>query len=143
MLPNLSLPNLTSVSSHELFNCFMIQPLWDTTNESMTHLELPFRAASVHDLYSLIIGFQPENIQHILNTNLIFLSVTSAHQVYRKKTDIISKTITLIEEKSTSSCSKHAEKSTQQPFHMKSVPCQSTITKLGSTKRRMRKMTGF
>ena len=69
----------------------MIQPLWDTTNAILSHLELPFRAASVHDLYSLIIGFQPENIQHILNTNLIFLTVKSAHQVYREKTDIISK----------------------------------------------------
>ena len=48
---------------HELFKCFMIQPLWDTTNALLTHLKLPLRAASVHDLYSLIIGFQPENIR--------------------------------------------------------------------------------
>ena len=76
---------------HELFKCFMIQPLWDTTNALLTHLELPLRATSVHDLYSLIIDFQPDNIQHILNTNLILLTIKSAYQVYREKTDIISK----------------------------------------------------
>ena len=43
------------------------------------------------DLYSLTIDFQPNNIQHIVNTNLILLTVKSAHQVYREKTDIISK----------------------------------------------------
>ena len=69
----------------------MIQPLWDTTNALLTHLELPLRATSVHDLYSLIIDFQPNNIQQILNTNLILLTIKAAHQVYREKTDIISK----------------------------------------------------
>ena len=44
-----------------------------------------------HDLYSLIIDFQPNNIQHILNTNLILLTIKAAHQIYREKTDIISK----------------------------------------------------
>ena len=66
---------------HELFKCFMIQLLCDTTNALLTHLELPLRATSVHDLYSLIIDFQPNNIQHILNTNLILLTIKSAYQV--------------------------------------------------------------
>ena len=118
----------------------MIQPLWDTTNALLTHLELPLRAASVHDLYSLIIDFQPDNIQHILNTNLILLTIKAAHQVYREKQISSQKTTTLIDGNLTNSFSKHAEKSTWQLCHMKSIPYQSTTTKYGSMKKHMQKM---
>jgi len=65
--------------------------MWDTTNAIITHLDLPFRAASVQDLFEPIVKFVPNDIEHILNSNLIFLTIKAAYLVYREKAGIIAK----------------------------------------------------
>ena len=90
-MPYVNQPLPISNYEHELFNCFIIKPMWDTTNAIITHLDLPFRAASVQDLYEPIVKFVPNNIEHILNSNLIFLTIKASYLVYREKVDIIAK----------------------------------------------------
>ena len=90
-MPYVNQPLPISNYEHELFNCFIIKPMWDTTNAIITHLDLPFRAASVQDLFEPIVKFMPNNIAHILNSNLIFLTIKAAYLVYREKVDIIAK----------------------------------------------------
>ena len=78
IMPYVNQPLPISNYEHELFNCFIIKPMWDTTNAIITHLDLPFRAASVQDLFEPIVKFMPNNIAHILNSNLIFLDEVGA-----------------------------------------------------------------
>lgn len=72
-----------STLEFEFFHNPLVQPLWQFTNRMIQHMRLPKMATTIDEALLIIYDLGgTSNIEHIININLIFLTLKTIWDTY-------------------------------------------------------------